>query len=113
MTWLLDRIRVEVPPVPFRELSDTGGGTTSGQMRDQVIAARDRQIHRFQGETSKANGKLGCALRQWLVINGEQRGFVWDDYRADEAGIEPLRDSATGNQMTFADWYMSWLDEAR
>src|SRR5271163_4868569 len=55
---LLDRIdiHVEVPPVPFRELSDTGGGTTSAQMREQVVAARDRQIQRFHGETSKANG---------------------------------------------------------
>jgi len=57
---LLDRIdiHVEVPPVPFRELSDTGGGTTSAQMRDQVLAARDRQIKRFSGEPAKANGKM-------------------------------------------------------
>ena len=47
---LLDRIdlHVEVPPVPFRELADTGGRHHSAQMREQVVAARDRQTQRFQ-----------------------------------------------------------------
>ncbi|MGD9855226.1 MAG: YifB family Mg chelatase-like AAA ATPase [Planctomycetaceae bacterium] len=58
---LLDRIdiHVEVPPVPFRELSDKSPGTTSAAMREQVIAARDRQARRFQSDpTSTANGKM-------------------------------------------------------
>jgi hypothetical protein len=54
----------------------------------------------------------GCALRQWLVINGEQRGFVWNDHRADNEGIAPVLDQ-TGNPITFADWYMEWLDSLR
>ena len=32
----------------------------------------------------------GCALRQWLVIHGDQRGFVWDDNRVDNTGIAPF-----------------------
>lgn len=58
---LLDRIdiHVEVPPVPFRELSDKTPGTDSATMREQVIAARDRQRHRFKDDpTSAANGKM-------------------------------------------------------
>ena len=54
---------------------------------------------------------LGCALRQWLVINGEQKGFVWNDKRADNHGVSPVHDGA-GRQMTFSDWYMSWLNES-
>jgi hypothetical protein len=53
---------------------------------------------------------IGCALRQWLVVSGDQQGFVWDDFRADDAGIAPVIDSA-GKPLTFAHWYMSWLDE--
>ena len=53
---------------------------------------------------------LGCAQRQWLVINGEQRGFVWDDMRADNRGIAPTK--ARGKPMTFSDWYLAWLSEA-
>jgi len=57
---LLDRIdiHVEVPPVPFRELKDDQVGTTSEQMREQVIAAREFQTHRFQRESNDLNGKM-------------------------------------------------------
>jgi len=57
---LLDRIdiHVEVPPVPFRELSDTSAGTSSAYMREQVVDARDRQLQRFTGQTTKVNGKM-------------------------------------------------------
>jgi hypothetical protein len=54
---------------------------------------------------------LGCALRQWLIVNGDQRGFIWNDYRADHGGILLLRNES-GEQMGFSDWYMSWLNEA-
>jgi len=57
---LLDRIdiHIEVPPVPFRELSDQQAGTSSTEMRDQVVAARDRQLHRFDGQSTNVNGKM-------------------------------------------------------
>ena len=57
---LLDRIdmHIEVPPVPFHELSDQTGGTSSDEMRDQVAAARDRQLHRFRSESTRVNGKM-------------------------------------------------------
>ena len=57
---LLDRIdiHVEVPPVPFRELSDTTTGTSSVQMREQVVQARERQAHRFSRDQTKINGKM-------------------------------------------------------
>lgn len=57
---LLDRIdiHIEVPPVPFRELSDKQSGTNSESMREQVTAARQRQDHRFAGEPQSVNGKM-------------------------------------------------------
>ena len=57
---LLDRIdiHIEVPPVPFQELSDSKSGTSSEQMRAQVIHARKRQKDRFQGRTTRVNGKM-------------------------------------------------------
>lgn len=54
---------------------------------------------------------IGCALRVWLVVNGAQRGYVWEDFRADHGGLQPLTDSA-GDQLTFTAWYLKWLDEA-
>ncbi len=57
---LLDRIdiHIEVPPVPFRELSDSQAGTTSEQMRAQVIVAREIQHRRFEGQMNQCNGKM-------------------------------------------------------
>lgn len=52
---LMDRIdiQIEVPSVPFEELSGTsGGGTTSAQMREDVMRARDAQTQRFNNSTT-------------------------------------------------------------
>jgi len=48
---LVDRIDIhlEVPAVPFRELSATRPGSTSSQLREAVLAARLRQAQRFGG----------------------------------------------------------------
>lgn len=48
---LLDRIdlHLEVPPVPFEDLSKPGDGTGSAVMREQVFAAREVQAKRFGG----------------------------------------------------------------
>ena len=57
---LLDRIdiHIEVPPVPFRDLSDKAEGTSSEQMRERVVNARNRQSARFKGSRTLANGKM-------------------------------------------------------
>jgi len=57
---LLDRIdlHLEVPAVPFRELSAASPGTTSEQMRAQVISARARQRERFTGTKTRLNAHM-------------------------------------------------------
>lgn len=57
---LLDRIdiHIEVPAVPFRELSDRTEGTSSASMREAVIAARQRQSARFRNDSTRVNGKM-------------------------------------------------------
>jgi len=68
---LLDRIdiHVEVPAVPFKELSGEQAGTSSEQMRDQVVVARTMQAERFRGRKSRYNAQMSnrelhkfCAL---------------------------------------------------
>lgn len=46
---LLDRIdlHIEVTPVPFEELSSREPGESSANIRERVVAARDRQMDRF------------------------------------------------------------------
>src|SRR5262249_28877312 len=56
---LLDRIdlHIEVPAVPFEELSGTMDGTPSAAMREQVLHARQKQRERF-GEKPQLNGRM-------------------------------------------------------
>jgi len=49
---LLDRIdlHIEVPPVKFREISSERTGEPSAQIRERVVAARNRQQERFKNK---------------------------------------------------------------
>ena len=57
---LMDRIdiHIEVPSVPFEELSSGSGGTTSAQMRDEVTRARQIQADRFCGGPVRYNAQM-------------------------------------------------------
>lgn len=57
---LLDRIdiHIDVPPVPFRELSDAKDGTSSASMRELVVQARKHQNRRFSEVKTRVNGKM-------------------------------------------------------
>jgi len=49
----------------------------------------------------------GCAIRDWLVVTGPERGHVWLDDRASDAGLIPRE--IRGERATFAHWYLEWL----
>ncbi len=57
---LLDRIdlHIEVPAVPFKELSGSAEGTTSAMMREQVIAAQVVQATRFVKSKTRQNAYM-------------------------------------------------------
>lgn len=88
----------------------------SAEEEDRMLEAWDKLLEEHYWNPAIMNGaipicSLGCGLDQWLVVNGEQKGFVWNDYRADYRGLLPVC-NALGGQATFSDWYMSWLDES-
>lgn len=71
---LLDRIdlHVEVPAVPFTELTATADGTSSATMREQVMAAKERQKVRFAGDPRLQNGRMtGRLIRKHCVMDAE------------------------------------------
>jgi len=71
---LLDRIdlQLEVPAVPYRDLSRTGGAETSATVRERVVAARERQAHRLRGRGRRTNGELTSAeVRAWCAPDRE------------------------------------------
>jgi magnesium chelatase family protein len=76
---LLDRIdlHVEVPAVPFEELTAKADGTPSAAMRDQVLAARDRQRVRFGGDGRALNGRMtGRLIRRHCMLDAEGGGLL-------------------------------------
>jgi magnesium chelatase family protein len=69
---LIDRIdiHVEVPAVPFSELRSERDGTPSSVVREQVLAARQRQRARFGDGATTLNGRMGPRqLRKFCKLN--------------------------------------------
>jgi magnesium chelatase family protein len=58
---LLDRFDIfaDVPRVEYEELVASPGGEQSSTVRERVIAARERQLGRFQGSGRIANAEMG------------------------------------------------------
>ncbi len=69
---LLDRIdiHIEVPAVPFEELSSGTPGTSSLEMRTEVTQARERQSRRLANTPARANAQMSSRLlRQHCKLN--------------------------------------------
>lgn len=76
---MLDRIdiHVEVPPVPFRELSEEKPGTDSRTMRENVIRARAVQRKRFVGEPTTLNGNMAPRqIRKFCKLDSEAESLL-------------------------------------
>ena len=71
---LLDRIdiHIEVPAVPFRELSGEAPGTSSATMREQVATARQAQQARFDGSPTRQNARMTHRQnREYCMLDSE------------------------------------------
>ena len=70
---LLDRIdlHIEVPPVPFREITGERTGETSAQIRERVVTARQRQLERFKDRPKiTSNARMGAReLKQFCELD--------------------------------------------
>jgi magnesium chelatase family protein len=85
---LLDRIdlHVEVPAVKFQDITSVRMGESSAQIRERVVAARNRQQERFAGKQRiTCNARMGsrelkahCALDDRIL---ELLKFAMDDLR--------------------------------
>lgn len=69
---LLERIdiHIEVPAVPIEALRDMQPGTDSATLRTQVLAVQQRQLARFDGDTTKSNARMQSRdLRKHCTID--------------------------------------------
>jgi len=85
---LLDRIdlHIEVPAVPFQELSSQADGTSSSVMRAKVNEVREIQAKRFSASASKLNSGMNSKMvRKWCQLNKE--GKLLLQTAMDELGL--------------------------
>jgi magnesium chelatase family protein len=76
---LLDRIdlHIEVPAVPFQELSAHADGTSSAVMREQVTRARQAQRRRFGTDSHRLNGQMTSRqLRKYCALNEKGKALL-------------------------------------
>ena len=71
---LMDRIdiQIDVPAVPYKELSTVRGAESSESIRSRVVAARTVQLRRFYDEHIYTNAQMGPRqLRKHCVLTAE------------------------------------------
>ena len=76
---LLDRIdmHIDVPAVPFQELSSGSAGTSSLDMRDQVVTACEIQAQRFQASRGRCNAQMTSReIRRFCPLDKESMGLL-------------------------------------
>jgi magnesium chelatase family protein len=76
---LLDRIdlHIEIPAVPFEELSASIDGTTSAEMRTDVSKVRQAQKHRFGGDGAMLNSRMTTRqLRRHCELDAEGKSLL-------------------------------------
>lgn len=85
---LLDRIdiHIEVPAVPFQELSAGTPGTSSEAMREEVLQARQRQSQRFRNTNNLTNAQMSSRqLREYCKLDSLSRNSLRDS--VEEMGL--------------------------
>jgi len=85
---LLDRIdlHIEVPAVPFNELSSATDGTDSQSMSQLVVAARARQRARFANSATRTNAQMSTReLRQLCPVDNASQKLL--EQSVDKLGL--------------------------
>ncbi|MCX8026780.1 MAG: YifB family Mg chelatase-like AAA ATPase [Thermodesulfovibrionales bacterium] len=76
---LLDRIdlHIEVPAVPFRELSTEYAGEPSQKIRERVVEARKIQLDRFKKDGIFSNGQMKTRhIKKYCVLTNDAQNIL-------------------------------------
>jgi magnesium chelatase family protein len=75
---LIDRIdiHVEVPAVPYKQLTGEARGTNSATMREQVVSAREKQNRRNGGPTRPNSTLSGKELDKFAALDDPSRELL-------------------------------------
>ena len=76
---LLDRIdiHIEVPAVPYKELSTDYAGEKSEEIRRRVVRGRNVQLARFKGDKIYCNGQMKTRhIRKYCRLTGDAQALL-------------------------------------
>jgi magnesium chelatase family protein len=76
---LLDRIdiHIDMPAVRFQELRQEAGGESSDVIRARVIATRERQLQRYEGEKIYCNAQMSSRqIRKYCDLSPESERML-------------------------------------
>jgi magnesium chelatase family protein len=76
---LLDRIdiHIEVPAVPYKDLSAVHAGEPSQDIRSRVVSARNIQIMRFQKDRIYSNGQMKTRhIKKYCSLEGSAQRLL-------------------------------------
>jgi magnesium chelatase family protein len=76
---LLDRIdiHIEVPAVPYKELSNEHSGERSETIRGRVMQARNKQLERFKGDKIYCNGQMKTRhIKKYCKLKEDAQGLL-------------------------------------
>ncbi len=76
---LMDRIdiHIEVPAVPYKELSKDLSGERSVDIRQRVVEARERQLKRFREDRIFANGQMKTRhIKRYCTLEEEAQKLL-------------------------------------
>lgn len=76
---LMDRIdiHIDVPAVPYRDLSNEYSGEKSGIIRQRVAEARERQLARFKTDKIFANGQMKTRhMKKYCILTDDARTLL-------------------------------------
>ncbi len=76
----MDRIdiHIEVPSVPYKDLSTEYSGENSGEIRNRVVAARDIQLERFKNDKKTySNGQMKPRhIKKYCSLNKDAQNLL-------------------------------------
>jgi hypothetical protein len=107
--------RLDRSDLPIRDREDLLPGFLAGAFpHERPWSEPGGGIPEAEGDyfdPAKIRGSLnlshqGCGYMVRLVLNGPQRGALWEDGRCGDMGITPFRPD-------FATWYLQWLRDPK
>jgi hypothetical protein len=73
---------------------------------------RRDELHDAFTERTLCISHQGCGYYSLLAVTGPLRGTMWNDIRAIGEGVVPVEPRGRTGHVSFAQWYLDWLDHA-